>query len=536
MKSSPPYLTNHQHEQYFRNLLQTSRSLCLQYKWPVRQEDIATFLTPYQDLLSKRKEKKAHLDQLEKQRKPQEEIEAARQDFEIAKNAQQHEVEEVLVYLVGVLDKIQLDHQPKEVIEAMLKCAILQQANPKKLANFCQESEYNARLVYELLDSSPEIMEEMLLNGGAKGGNYGRSYNIFKHLLTTIDPDDKVYGRCHRRLAMAVALEHGEPIEVFDTPGSCVNPFLRFENYVQAHKAGELDPAFSYFSTWEYRYVVDSDATESQLKWGRDHLKRYRPDQATLPDMAWRYAVAVRTDVGYRQPDPITHPRTYQQIVSGGGKCGPRAWYGRFMCKAFGIPTWGVRQPGHAAMSRWTPTGDGWVTILGAGWDVSFWKDRPGRCFQADAHSRAFLHGKEKEIFAKITLLECMAEANTENRVKCEQSRFDPKFLWSSLLTAQRMLLSRKATQESFCRGPSMGGDGQQFYCKILGYLARRDQPRDDKNIEVLNDGSIKIPTCAFVNQRNCQPMKSFGEGSQIHMKSECSVEFRMPGRLPLVP
>ena len=67
---------------------------------------------------------------------------------------------------------------------------------------------------------------------------------------------------------------------------------------------------------------MDSNATEGQLKWGREHLKRYRPDQATMPDMAWRYAVAVRTDVGYRQPNWTSQPKTYQQMVSGGGKCG----------------------------------------------------------------------------------------------------------------------------------------------------------------------------------------------------------------------
>jgi hypothetical protein len=55
-------------------------------------------------------------------------------------------------------------------------------------------------------------------------------------------------------------------------------------------------------------------------------------------------------------------------------KSGPRAWFGRFMCKAFGIPTWGVRQPGHAAMSHWTSKG--WLICLGAAWKVSSWDER----------------------------------------------------------------------------------------------------------------------------------------------------------------
>jgi hypothetical protein len=258
MAGSPP---NH-HEQYFRQLLLTSRELCLQYQWPVDKEEIAARLAPFKDVKENRKQKKAHLVEVEKQKKPTEEIEEARKDFERTSETEQKVEEEILKYLETVLALVQLDKQPKEVVEALMKCAILQQATPTKLANFCQESEYNTKLVYELLDSSPEIMKDMLLNGGAKGGNYGRSYRIFKHLITTIDPDDKLYGPCHRRLAMAVALEHGESIPELDTPDIRVNPFLRFRNYVEAHKAGELDPAFSYFSTWEYRYVVDSDATE----------------------------------------------------------------------------------------------------------------------------------------------------------------------------------------------------------------------------------------------------------------------------------
>ena len=185
-------------------------------------------------------------------------------------------------------------------------------------------------------------------------------------------------------------------------------------------------------------------------------------------------------------------------------------------------------------MSRWTPTKDGWVTILGAGWDVSFWKERKGRPFRADAHSRAFLHGKEDEIFAKITMLECMAEVNGENRSKCEQHRFDPGSVWSSLVNAQRILLSKKATEESFYRGPLKGQDGKQFPSEIGEYLTRKDQPRHDNNIEVLNDGSVKIPACAFIQKNNCQPMKSFGSGAQIYMKNESFVEYTMPGTLSL--
>ncbi|KAL3903204.1 MAG: hypothetical protein SGILL_010534, partial [Bacillariaceae sp.] len=519
--------------EYFRRLQNSNRKIALQYKLPVSKEEIAAKLDPYTAAVKERKELQDALQELEKEKAAADVIESAKIARESALKDEEKEKVEILKYLEPILNKIHLEKEDNATIEALMLCAILKDATPKGLAEFCQESDYNARIIQELFDSSPEIMKKMLLNGGANGGNYGKAFSVYKHLLTTIDPDDTAYGPCHERLAMAVALEHAKPIEVFDTPDVFVNPFERFEHYVKAHKAGELDPAFSYFSTWEYRHVVNCNATEGQLQWARDHLKRYRPDQITMPDVAWRYAVSVRTDVGYRQPHWTSSPKTYQQMVSGGGKCGPRAWYGRFMCKAFGIPTWGVRQPGHAAMTRWTPTESGWVTLLGAGWDVSFWEGRRGPMFRAEAHARAVLRGREDEIFEKMTLLACMAKVHNEKIAKCEQSVFDGNFVWSSLLNAQRMHLAQNATKQDFVRGPPNGDVVDRFPSQIQNYMAREDDPRQDKNIEIGPDGSITIPACATSSSNNCKRMLSFEGGAQLYMeKDKSSMQYRMPANI----
>ena len=312
--------------EYFRRLQNANRKIALQCQLPVPKEEIAANLARHHAAVEARKETQQALEKHEKNKDAQDAIDSAKAANKIAKEAEEKERAIVLKYLEPILDQIHLENEGNEMIDALMICAILKHATPKGLADFCQESDYNTKIVQELLDSSPEIMKKMLINGGANGGNYGRAFSIYKHLLTTIDPDDKVYGPCHERLAMAVALEYAKPIEGFDTPDVFVNPFARFEHYVRAHKAGELDPAFSYFSTWEYRHVVNCNATEGQLQWARDYLKRYRPDQIVMPDVAWRYAVSVRTDVGYRQPHWTSSPKTYQQMVSGGGKCGPRAW------------------------------------------------------------------------------------------------------------------------------------------------------------------------------------------------------------------
>jgi hypothetical protein len=49
-----------------------------------------------------------------------------------------------------------------------------------------------------------------------------------------------------------------------------------------------------------------------------------------------------------------------------GGVCGRRAFFGRFMLRAWGIPTIARPSRGHAALARWTPKG--WVVCLGPGW------------------------------------------------------------------------------------------------------------------------------------------------------------------------
>jgi hypothetical protein len=189
-----------------------------------------------------------------------------------------------------------------------------------------------------------------------------------------------------------------------------------------------------------------------------------------------------------------------------------------------------VRQPGHAAMTRWTPTDSGWVTLLGAGWDVSHWQGRKGLAFRAEAHARAFLHGKEDEIFAKLTLLACMAKVHNEQIHRCEQSTFDGEFVWSSFLCGQRILLSERTTKNDFYRGPSTGESDDRFPSQIRDYMMRKDTPREHKDIEIRADGSITISACATCSVANCQKMLSFEGGAQLFMEKEnSSAQYRMP-------
>jgi hypothetical protein len=238
----------------------------------------------------------------------------------------------------------------------LLECTVLVQSTPKKLAAWCSENPKKHKSLLCAFLNNTKKMKAFLKAGGPVNGHYGPALTIYSQLQSEIrqarcDPkmkdikrrqqplDHSLSSSLVQRLALAVALQHASPIIIFQqTPDNVVDPVERFWQYANAYVDGDLDPAFDQLTSWELRFVVDSNATEDDLKWGREYLKTYRPDEIMTSDDRWRYVKAVRTDVGYREPDHDF--ANYKDLVSAGGKCGARAWFGRFVCKAWGIPTW----------------------------------------------------------------------------------------------------------------------------------------------------------------------------------------------------
>lgn len=236
---------------------------------------------------------------------------------------------------------------------SLLRTAVLVRGGAKSFAKFANGSDLHGQLVETLLNNK-KIMKEMLLQGNPKGKKFGNAMKIYTQIMAGLQKDR--FYKVNKKLAMAVALEFAKSQTEFDSSIE-IDPQKRFSHYADAHKKGELDPAFTFFTTWEYRLAINSDASNEQLAWGRSMQMTYAPHIATIYDERWRYNYQVTTDVGYRPPHWTASTRTYQQLLSGGGMEGPRAWYGRFICRAFGIPVWGLKQhpKKNVAMSRWTP-------------------------------------------------------------------------------------------------------------------------------------------------------------------------------------
>ena len=171
----------------------------------------------------------------------------------------------------------------------------------------------------------------MMESGGASNGQYGRAIQIYYQLQSTsqqctsdkpssVVGDDEDVIALLKRLQLAVALEHAEPIGYFGISSQHVDPIQRYIHYRDAFFLNELDEHFIRFNVWELRQVVNSDATDAELQWGRQSLMAYRPDLVLSKDPLWNYCTIVRTDVNYATPDWYKSPRSYDQILSGGGK------------------------------------------------------------------------------------------------------------------------------------------------------------------------------------------------------------------------
>lgn len=226
----------------------------------------------------------------------------------------------------------------------------------------------------------------------------------------------------------------------------------------------------------------------------------------------------------YKKAEWTKLPHDYLQVLSGGGKCGARAWMGRFACRAHGNPVWGVRQPGHAALGRWMPTG--WTTALGAPFKASFWEDRDGLDFIAESKARKCLG--DEAYFQKAGLLDWIALVLGDTT---KGSRVSLDNIWPALAIAQRRRLSSMEME----RKPIDNG-----HCEVLSRITEvKERPIPKEQITVGEDGSVIVPiSCRSSANGHTEFMKSFiDDGMQCFArpKPDCwDITFSLPvNKLP---
>lgn len=399
----------------------------------------------------------------------------------------------------------------------LAKFVVLKEATPRGLAEFAQQSDAHQKLIEKML-SSDELLVEMAVADGAKNGRYGEAMQIYQNILKA---SDKVTEGPLSRLALAVSLEHAVPIKQrnakakTDAPAT-VDPVNRYLHYEKAYLDGELDPAFENLSTWEYRMAVNGEEPDEILSWGREMLRNYRPDHITMDDYRWRYVALVRSDIRYgSQDNKYDKPELqfFQNILMNGGICGRRAFIGRFILRAFGVPTIARPQRAHAALAHWTP--QGWVVCLGGGWGIGWTKTRYGRDLDFLATTQARAVG---EPFMQVKRAQWIGDVVGEPRVFGFLTKEKPGFWYGVSLYTQKSIIEAAKMKTLAAVGEDIGEANETKEHVEITQVTMTDK---DREVSVDSKGVITVPAAATSN-----PTKSNGKiifmdsdlgGKQLH-------------------
>ena len=472
------------------------------------QKELAKWQKNKEDGLQALKERQAKLDKAKlEEPKWTQELEAAKEALAQAKAQTMKAIRDL--NLGSFLSSDKLDAK-------LAKYVVLLEATPRGLAAFAQQGEAQEALVEKLL-ADAELMKQMAVADGAKSGNYGRAMEIYTAIQ---EASTKAVEGVLQRLALAISLEHAVPIKQrnpksqTDAPAT-VDPVKRYLHYQKAYLGDELDPGFKGLSVWDYRMVVHGNEPDETLAWGREMLRNYRPDHITTSDYRWRYVAAVRTDIKYgSQDNKYDKPELqfFQNILMNGGVCGRRAFFGRFILRAFGIPTTARPQRGHAALAHWTP--DGWVVCLGGGWGVGWTKKRYKRDLDFLANTQA---RESEEAFLQVKRAQWTGDVLGEKRTFGFLSG-DPGFWYGVSLYVQRDIIEKAKAVALAAVGEDIGEANES---KVKEKVKAATITEEDRKIVVGDDGVITIPAVACTKPTNSTAkikfMKSHLGGMQLH-------------------
>ncbi|MBK1828046.1 hypothetical protein [Haloferula rosea] len=385
---------------------------------------------------------------------------------------------------------------------ALARYVVMKEATPRGLAAFAEKGEEQEALVEKLL-SADDLLVQMLVADGAREGRYGRALEIYRDIWQASEMAGE---GALQRLALAISLEHAVPVgqrnavAATDAP-AVVDPVKRYLHFEKALLDGELDPAFVDLTVWDYRMVVNGEEPDEILQWGREMLRNYRPDHITTPDYRWRYVAAVRSDIRYGSQDnqyDKDELQFFQNILMNGGICGRRAFFGRFILRAFGIPTTARPQRGHAALAHWTP--DGWVVCLGGGWGAGWTKTRYNKDLDFLANTQARAAG---DVFMKVKRAQWMGDVVGEPRVFGLLSG-KPEFWNAVALYAQRGIVADSKAEALAAVGEDIGEANET---KEKVEIVNAELSGEDRKITLDEDGRITIPAVATT-----RPTKSNGK------------------------
>ena len=417
----------------------------------------------------------------------------------------------------------------------LAKFFILHDATPAGLTAFAAQGAAQKKMIDDLLANDALILQIAVADGARpvhgkdekSPANYGKAMEIYSAIQQA---SPKAKTGVLQRLALATSLEFNEPTDPpkedeDPTATKTIDPVKRYQHFEKAFEAGELDPAFAQLAVWDLRFVVCAPEPDEALAWGREMLRNFRPDHITTENHGWRYANVVNTDVAYGSLNVgKDRPEQFgvQNILMNGGICGRRAFFARYICRAFGIPATARPSSGHGASARWTP--QGWLVVLGPNWGSGSTTTRYGNDLNFLATTQARARGDE---FLKVKRAFWIGDVMGETRVHGElDQRAKPGF-WNgvALATQGRIIEDSKAVALA-ALGAELGEANGPTVAE--GVMAAAITP-EDRKITQSPDGSITIPAAAFAKKaggaaneeettEDVIAMKSFAGGQQIFL------------------
>jgi hypothetical protein len=223
---------------------------------------------------------------------------------------------------------------------------------------------------------------------------------------------------------------------------------------------------------------------------------------------------SVRTEIRYGSEDnkyDRDDLQFFQNILMNGGVCGRRAFFGRFMLRAFGVPTTARPQKGHAALVHWTP--DGWVVCLGANWGSGWTKTRYKSDLDFLAHTQARGAG---EGFLQVRRAQWIGDVMNELRVFGQSE--NPGFWYGIALYTQRGIIETSKAKALAAVGEDIAEANESKVKERIESVQLTDA---DRKINVAADGVITIPASATTKPTSSTEKIVFMEstlgGKQLH-------------------
>lgn len=207
------------------------------------------------------------------------------------------------------------------------------------------------------------------------------------------------------------------------------------------------------------------------------------------------------------------------------------SWFGRFMLKSFGLPSWGSKLRRKEGYTRWTPKG--WVALNGADWDNCSWQGKTGKDFKTEVEARN--KAPPEEYFKRLVTLQCLADivdGNPNEIPEDEKDVLHPERMWRSMAIVSMELLFQ--TEPEVVRSYKRQGSGLvETNCEK--YLEKFQSDEPDKEIRYNKKREeLLIPACRHgFKGGTTTVVESFEGGKQLNFVADGAVEYEVPDDVP---